>query len=756
MRRLRTGAREILTKMISALAFVALAAMPTTAAAVTADAIMGSQNASFQARLDLSLQYLSIAERVRDASPPQWLPGGESFVFWSSRGKDADTWTIVHAPTGRQEPVLSATELEGLLSNLLGKKTRVPRSMAFLLDPKGRIIFRVEGRDFALDPATRAMVSLPEGDVAAAHLAGSLPSPEGDFVAAQSSDGISVKGGDGVTRNVFETKNDLVWELYPTAWSPNGRYLMVARDDQRLVHKIPVVDYAPRQENVAYIPYAKVGTPLPQRTFQIFNTSSGKVADVRTPPGEAYYWIAGWRPDASEALIIRLSRDAKRLDLYGVDPGSGASRHILKEERPETFIGGLEYAITGWAAQLKPLRNNRQFLWLSERGGRRHLYLYDYDGKLKRRVTGGKYVVHEAIGTSADDSDVFLVASADGPNPYDRLLFKAPINGGPMKLLSSSQGDHQVTLSPTGRYYADTYSSLHEPPVSLVGSTHGRFSKVYHRADVSKLAEIGYSPPERVRVLAADGVTDLHGALYKPWDFDPSKKYPVINYVYGGPWLSVTPIGFAGRSSTAATKMAVNSHAMAQMGFVVVLVDNRGTPGRHKAFQDANYGRVGQIEILDQVAAVRQVAASRPYMDLDRVGIYGHSWGGYFALRGMLTAPDFYKAGYAGAPGGLGESALINEPNLGLPTMNAAGYEAGSNLKLGANLKGPLKIMHGTADKSAPLATSMRMADALIEAGKQFELLIMPGQAHNPEPELAPYYFEDQVRFFERHLGGPR
>jgi dipeptidyl aminopeptidase/acylaminoacyl peptidase len=192
--------------------------------------------------------------------------------------------------------------------------------------------------------------------------------------------------------------------------------------------------------------------------------------------------------------------------------------------------------------------------------------------------------------------------------------------------------------------------------------------------------------------------------------------------------------------------------ALAQMGFIVVMLDARGTPGRGKAFQDANYGRIGEIEIPDHVAGIREVSRSRPWMDMTRAGIVGHSWGGYFALHGMLQAPDFFKVGYAGAPGDLTEAASINEPNMGLLSNNQAGYDAGSNLRLASSLRGRLKIMHGTSDTNAPLSTTMRMAHALIEANRTFDLLIMPGQPHGPAGAQGRYYREDVRRFMATHL----
>ena len=271
----------------------------------------------------------------------------------------------------------------------------------------------------------------------------------------------------------------------------------------------------------------------------------------------------------------------------------------------------------------------------------------------------------------------------------------------------------------------------------------------YARADAGALATIGYAPSEAFQVIAADGVTPLHGRLYKPHDFDPRKRYAVIDVIYGAPFTSLVPNSFNG------TSMGNLASAIAQMGFVTMVLDARGAPGRSKAFHDTNYGRIGQGEIGEHVGALRQLAVTRPYMDLQRAGIHGHSWGGYFALRGMLSAPDFFKAGYAGAPGALDEEAVINEPNLGLRSANPGGYAAGANEPLAGQLRGALKIMHGSADVNAPLGSTMRMTDAFIKAGKHIELLIMPGQGHTPQGHEGRYYFDDICRFFERTLGPP-
>jgi dipeptidyl aminopeptidase/acylaminoacyl peptidase len=662
----------------------------------------------------------------------------------------------VDARTGLQEALLGTSDLKAQLSALAGSSANLPPSLPFILQPgPGRILFQQGGRGFALDLASRKLALLNNDDLTARVALGqAAPSADGAMFLLPQPGGFAI--ADAAGRTIVERKGEpgYGWAAFPNAWSPNGRFLVAIRNDQRAVHQVPVVDYRTPLESVAMVPAAKAGTPLARTELHVVDTSNGSVKQLPPLQGEGYTWVAGWRPDGAEALVLHLSRDGKTLDLVGVDPSRGTTRLILREERPQSFVGALDFASGGWERQVKPLDGDR-FVWMSERDGWRHAYLYDFSGKLERQVTRGRYVVEQVLGAAPGGKEILLVASADGPRPYDRGLYKADLRGGGMKRISTAPGDHQISLSPSGRYYTVAYSTFTEPRRTAVGSTVGGEAIEYSRADASRLATIGYLPPEPFTALAADGATTLHGALFKPWDFDPAKRYPVINLVYAGPFMTIVPRGFAA-SGTSGVSRANLAHGMAQLGFVVVMVDARGTPGRSKAFQDANYGRIGQTEIPDQIAAIRQAAAARPYMDLDRVGVSGHSWGGYFATRGMLTAGDFYKAGYAGAQGMLDEAAIINEPNMDLPSKNPGGYEIASNVRLAGNLRGAYKMMHGTADVNSSLSTSMRMADALIKANKQFDLLIMPGQPHNPPPPFDRYYFEDQVRFFMRHLGGPR
>ena len=736
------------------LLWMLLASAPARALPPEALVPAATPDAKLQARLDLAFRFTRMPELIRDSLvPPRWLRDGDRLVFWSEEGKEGGTWVVVQARTGAMKPLLSGAELREQLSRLVGKPVASPRSPQFAIteDPAG-LVFRVEGRAFRVALADGRVTALaPEDRDALALSRTHFLAPAGSgAVAVQLEGGFAVRGADGKTVAERGGEEHLGWRIPENPWSPDGRFLVVWREDLRGVHKVPVVDYSSALERVTWAPYAKSGTPLPRSELHVVEVATGRVTRIAPVEGETHDWFVGWRPDGGEALCLHLSRDGKRLDLTAVEPVSGKRRRVLREERPETFVAGLDLADGGWARQVTPLPDSKGFLWMSERDGWRHVYLYDVTGRLVRQVTRGAFPVHEVVGVGPGGDTLFVLASADSGAPYEHLFYRGSLKGGALKRLSGGSGMHRITLAPSGRYYVDSWSSRTQPRVRELASTEGRTRVRLTTADVSEVRALGYRPPEALTVLAADGVTPLHGVLYTPRDFDPARRYPVLAYIYAGPFMSSVPWNYVGNA------MSLECAAMAQLGFVVVLLDPRGGTGRSKAFQDAHYGRVGQTEIPDYVAGLKQAAATRPWMDLERVGIHGHSWGGYFALRGMLTAPEFFKAGYAGAPGALEEEALINEPYLGLPGDNPEGYRAGSNVALAGKLQGHLKMMHGTSDVNATLSTTMRMAEALVREGKHFELLIMPGQPHSPEPPADRYYFDDVNLFFLRTLGGPR
>lgn len=691
---------------------------------------------------------------IKDAyDSPRWFRDGHRFLRWAASGANEGTWTIVDAQSKVDRPVLSRQELAAQLATLLGKPVPTPKAVNYALTPDEQsVVFTMAGRAFSLDLAGGRVSEAGPGNLAVLQLTGGKLSPDGRLAAVGEKGGFSLKSS---RSTIVERKGQefYEWNLPDKPWSPDGRFMMVSRLDKRKVHKIPIIDYSGPLEKVGSHPYPKTGTPLPPAEYYLVNAATGRMLQASGTKAEGYYFHSGWWPDSSEALILFLSRDGKRLDLRAVNPATGASRLVLREENTKTFVGDLNFIWIGEKRQVTPLPDNKGFLWLSERDGWRNIYLYDRAGKLQRQLTSGNFVVHQVL--KATTAEAYFVASIDGDAPNDRHIFRVGLGDGQVTRLSKDPGFHQATFSPTGAYFADSHSAPTRPRVSEIFSADGSFAFRYAQADVSELLKLGYKPPEHFRALAADGVTPIYGAIIKPYDFDPSKRYPVINMVYNGPFTANVPSGYAGSGSVPMMSDSAGN-GLSQMGFITVIVDPRGSPGRSKAFHDASYGKLGQIEIPDIVTAIRQAAATRPYMDLNRAGIVGHSYGGYYALRGMVTAPDFFKAGYAGASGSLMQESENHEANMGLITVNPLGYEQGSNELLAGNLKGALKMMHGTSDPLASLASTMQMSEALIKAGKHFDLLIMPGQGHNPPGKFNTYYFDDRLMFFVDKLGGPQ
>ncbi len=349
---------------------------------------------------------------------------------------------------------------------------------------------------------------------------------------------------------------------------------------------------------------------------------------------------------------------------------------------------------------------------------------------------------------------VYFAAHGDPARAYDQHLYRVNLEGKDFTRLTEAPGFNEVQyrrldFAPSKRFFLNTHSSVERPPAVELRTADGTLLQTLSKANIDALRELEWKPPEEFVVKAADGKTDIYGVLYKPYDFDPSEKYPVIESIYAGPQSRFIPWFMPD----------IPSQALAQLGFVVFNVVGRGTPGRGKEFQDVVYGNFGRHEIPDHVAALKQLAEKRPYLDLGRVGIYGGSWGGYFTIRAMLLAPDVYHVGVASAP--------VVEPfthgnriemYMGPPWENKEGYEYASNLRFAHQLKGKLLLITGTSDLSGSFSQTMKMVEALISAGKPYDLIVLPEQDHSVAypilsvTDVQTYWGEAIRRYFQEHL----
>ena len=425
-----------------------------------------------------------------------------------------------------------------------------------------------------------------------------------------------------------------------------------------------------------------------------------------------------------------------------MNPKSGALRTILEETQP-TFIRGIARTPVN---PLTLIDGGKRFIYISERDGWDHMYLYSIDGTLIRRLTSGSFPVIQLIDVDLAGGWVYFTAH-DQAKAYDTHLYRVKLDGTGFQRLTEAEGVHSVSLSPSKAFFLDSHSSLSRPPSVELRTTDGRLVQTMATADLTAFNAVGWKPPEEFVVKAADGKTDIYGTLHKPHDFDPAKKYPVVESIYAGPLVPWIQRGFfVGRGRY--------NQAMAELGFIVITTDGRGSTDRGKAFQDVVYGKFGQHEIPEHVAVLKQVAATRPYMDLNRVGVFGGSFGGYFAIRAMLTAPDVYHVGVAFAPVTALDDNIAGymEPYMDLPQNNRSGYEAGSLLPLAGNLRGRLLMVHGTSDIDANFSGTMKMAEAFIRAGRFFDLIVMPEATHGLYGPHERYFQDAEARYLVEHL----
>jgi dipeptidyl aminopeptidase/acylaminoacyl peptidase len=573
-------------------------------------------------------------------------------------------------------------------------------------------------------------------------------SPDGKFFLERRNNNLFLGAAGSVKPEALTSDGipDNSWGAAPSAWSPDGTKIILQRSDVRKVHRIPLVDFTQAIETVEWARYAKAGDALARTELYLYDVPSQAVRKIDLGEHDQYIFGLDWLPDGSQYLFLRVSRNGKTLELQAYRPVTGEIKTLIKEIQ-KTFVAGLDFLTGGWSKQLTVLKDTRRLLWLSERDGWRQIYLYDFDGRLLRQLTKGEFCIDEVSAVDPKNKRVYFIAYG-GTGINDRHLYQVNMDGRSQKRLTDIPGYHLITFSPSGAFYIDTHSGIDRPPVSELHRADGRLLQVVSAADISAIQELHRTPPEAFVVKAGDGKTDIYGVIYKPYDFDSTRKYPVIDFIYQGLFITSAPSSYVLYSGS-----ALFAQAMAQMGFVTFVVDGRALPNRSKEFQDASFGNIGRIEIPDQVAALKQIAAQRPYMDLSRVGIYGHSWGGYFSLRGILTAPDVFSVGVASAPGELTEAPEINEPYMDLPQNNKEGYAAGLNAAQAANLKGKLLLIHGTHDTNAPISTTFRMVDALVKAGKLHDLAIIPKMDHSTRaPAFRKYYWDLVTNYFIEHL----
>lgn len=529
------------------------------------------------------------------------------------------------------------------------------------------------------------------------------------------------------------------WDAMGASWSLDGSSLAARKVHIGSMGHLPIMHWLQKPEAVENVRFARVGEPAWTNELHILDVQTG--ADVQIDLGDApadYMNIVGWLP--GEIVFATSDRLCKHLHLMTGNPKTGMSRTIFIESQP-TFHNYQFFE----PLPITPLSDGQRFLWLSERDGWNHLYLYDIQGNLISQLTRGAMTVYQVVAVDEPSDWVYFTAVGE-KRLYDLHLYRVHLDGSGFSRLTTATGNHEIVFSPSKQFYIDTHSTVDRPYTTELYSADGVLVKVLAEMDISPLVEAGWQAPEEFWVKASDEITDLHGVLYKPGYFDPQKKYPVLEYIYGGPHTLDVPNSFYGYSFL---------EAFAQIGYVVYVVDGRGTIGRGKAFQDYCYGQVGQHEIPEHVHVLKQLLAAHEYMDSTRVGIFGLSQGGYNTLRAMLTAPEVFKVGVATcAPPSLEDTAwAYTERFMGrMPQDDPEAYHKSSCFNVVDNLQGRLLLIHGTIDSNAPIAHTFQLMQAFLEAGKPVDMLIIPEQPHLFSGASAKYWLNAIRRYFQEHL----
>jgi dipeptidyl-peptidase 4 len=567
---------------------------------------------------------------------------------------------------------------------------------------------------------------------------------------------IRVSGDDSAQQLTHDGTEKAYWSVAGASWSPNSRFLIAEKVDETKEATVPVVHWLEDGEPVDRYPVSTINKPLSTNEIWVADVQTKELTRVDAESA-AYFWVPpnSWEADSSRFFLICMDTYAKRMDLFAVDPQTGVTKLVLRETS-STFIN------TELEDPFLLCDEGKSFLWLSDRSGRKGIYLYQIDGTLVRYLTDDSTVVVRVLAIDEKSGWIYFSAHLNRERPYDIAVCRVTLVGGKTQVLTPDPGLHdspsytrfldlqgsQERFSPSKKFFIDTYSSVTRPPVSDLRGSDGRLIMPLETADTSVLNQIGWQPPEEFSVLAADKRTEIYGVIFKPKDFDGGKRYPVVDQIYAGPQRTWAPHSFL-------EPQAIGPQALAQLGFIVEMLDARGTPQRGKAFQDVVFRNFGRWEIPDHAAALRELAETRPYMDMSRVGVYGGSFGGYKTVRAMLLEPDLFKVGIANAsiPDLFEDSVGSTEIYMGPTQDNADGYRYASNLEIANRLKGRLLLIHGTSDLNAPFSGLLKLADAFIKADKHFDLLVLPEQTHVPtEPHLLNYIRDATRHYFEEHL----
>jgi len=543
-------------------------------------------------------------------------------------------------------------------------------------------------------------------------------------------------------------------------WSPDSKQLTTFRHDSRKVGDMGIVSTSVGHPTIDIWKY-----PLPgdEHIFKIHrvvvNVEQARVTPLDMPADDHRSTItdhvAGrdgslldvdWSTDSRHFAFVSSTRDHKTATLKIADAKSGKVHTVLAETAKSFFESGVS------GISWKYLDKSDEFIWFSQRSNWGHLYLVDAKtGEIKNPITQGDWTVLELLNVDQKTGKlIFSAAGKEGGDPYFHYLYSIDKDGSNLTLLTPEKKHHRITMSKDATYFLDRVSTPNQPETSFIRSTRSKSGFIVEQMDITKLTATGWQAPTPFIVKDRNNQYDIYGLMYKPSDFDVNKSYPVVNYLYPGPQVG----SIRGRHFRAARG---DNQAIAELGFIVIEIDALGTPGRSKSFHEFYYQNMGDSGIPDQVTAIKQLAKEYTWIDSTRVGIWGHSGGGFASTRALLTYPDFYSVAVsqAGNHDNRNYADEWGEKYHGVLVKNEDGttnYDSQANQLIVENLKGKLLLAHGTTDTNVPPYNTLVVAEALIKANKDFDMLMLPNRSHGFAKE--PYMMRKRWDYFVKHLIG--
>lgn len=692
----------------------------------------------------------AMAQELKTPTLEDLIPGGETYRYteslyglqwWGDEciKPEVDVLSTIHPKTGKATVIATRESVnKALEASQLGKISHF-YNVSFPWTDKKQMLITLPGKYVVYDLASNQVagsVTLNEGaannDYCAA--SGNVAYTVGNNLYVNNTvvtaEPMGIVCGQSVHRNEFGINKG-------TFWSPQGKLLTFYRMDESMVTQYPLVDVTQRIAEVTNVRYPMAGMTSHQVKVGIYNPATKKTLYLNAgDPTDRYFTNISWAPDEKSLYLIELNRDQNHAKLCQYNVETGELMATLFEETHPKYIEP-QHPIT-----FLPWDRNK-FIYQSQRDGFNHLYLYGTDGKLIKQLTSGDWLVKDLLGFDAKKKEM-IIASTE-VSPLQSNLFRVNMSTGKRTPLGSAEGIHNGKLNPSGRYLIDQYSSPTVPrSINLVDVQSGKSINLLTAQDPYK----DYRMPtiETGTIKAADGVTDLYYRIVKPADFDPNKKYPAIVYVYGGPHAQVVNGGWQNGARGW-------DFYMANKGYILFSLDNRGSDNRGQAFENATFRHLGVEEGKDQVKGAEYLQ-SLPYVDGSRIGVHGWSFGGHMTTALLLRYPEVFKVGVAGGPviDWSYYEVMYGERYMDTPQSNPEGYEQCNLKNLAGNLKGHLMIIHDDHDDTCVPQHTLSFMKACIDARTYPDLFIYPCHKHNVSGRDRVHLHEKITRYFEDHL----